>query len=167
MAKREYKTGVNSQFPEIKQAAQLTPRLIEILADRFPPDRIAETIEKLLTATHLTKGGQKIDDNRAIEAGVKLLLAYQIGLPVQRQEIVQMNIDGDAQVEERMLKSPAVRQALREKLDALDKGTEADVVEIPIEPEKINRIEETVKEGKTSPVLGVLRRVKKTKQKTN
>ena len=98
------------------RAPWVSQHLIETLAARFTPERIVGYIEDLLNATHVTKGGNLIPDNRARESAVKLLLAYVVGLPVQRQEIIQKFIDGSKETEEAILASPALRSTLAKKI---------------------------------------------------
>ena len=91
--------------------------LINALAEKFPPERIVGYIEALMVATHKTNGGQIIPDNRAREAGTKLLMSYLVGLPIQRQEIVNINVDGNNEAAEKaILGSPALRSALAAKI---------------------------------------------------
>lgn len=171
----------DNQVPEIKNAGHISTRLIAVLAEKFPPEVVAAKIEVLLNATHVTRGGQHIVDNRGVEAGLKLLLAYQVGLPVQRQEIVNFNVDGDKAIEDRMRKSPALRKAMIRKLEQMDAepdSSPAIEMEATAEPmpvaeaapierpaEKINTIPDSVKVGKKGSLAGVLRRVKAAKQK--
>ena len=94
------------------QPANVTKELVSYLAERFPPDLIAGKIEELLHATHKTRGGNDIPDNRAREAAVKLLISYLVGLPIQRTENVNINIDSMEDLQSRMKSSPAVQAAL-------------------------------------------------------
>ena len=104
-----------------------------VLAQKFSPQLIAEKIGLLLEArrtvvvrsTEMVDGREKkVDtpiveqDMRAMESGLKLLLAYMVGLPVQRQEVVQVNLDADSAVglKERLMKSPALCEALKKML---------------------------------------------------
>jgi len=100
----------------ITAPSDVSERLIRHLAKQFSPDYITKKIAALCEATHVTKGGHHIADNRAQEAGIKLLLAYLVGLPVQRQEIVQVQIDG-AQLQERAAMSPAIQKAAARLLE--------------------------------------------------
>lgn len=152
----------DNQPLQIKQAAHITSRLLEQLAEKFPPETVVSYIQKLLTATHVTAGGKVIDDNRAIEAGVKLLLSYQVGLPIQRQEIVTMTVDGDKAIEEKLSRSPAMRKALKARIEQMDQqpSEELAVKPVEVEVESVNRIGETVKDGETSRLTEVLRKVK-------
>jgi hypothetical protein len=116
------------------RAPWVSQKLIETLAERFTPERLVGYIEDLLAATHVTKGGNVIPDNRARESAVKLLLAYVVGLPVQRQEIIQTFIDGSKDTEAAILASPSLRSALAMKIaqaDASDSSKK--VVEIEAE----------------------------------
>jgi hypothetical protein len=90
----------------------VSAQVIERLAERFTPDEICRRIEDLLDATHLSGGGKQIPDNRAREGGLKLLLSYLVGLPVQRQEIVTVNFDSLESLKERAKASPSLRASL-------------------------------------------------------
>ena len=103
----------------MKNPTHVTPALIKHLADRFTPEMIGDKIEELLNATHVTRLGQRIADNRAQEAGVKLLLSYMIGLPVQRQEIISLNFDSLEELQRRAQQSPALRAALARVVETL------------------------------------------------
>lgn len=103
--------------PALATARDVTPNLIAHLAGRFSPEFIAGKIEELMGATHVTAGGKLIPDNRAREAGLRLLMAYLIGLPVQRQEIVQLNFDSLEELQRRAQQSPALRSAVAKILE--------------------------------------------------
>jgi hypothetical protein len=117
------------------RAPWVSQKLIETLAERFTPERIVGYIEDLLAATHVTKGGNIIPDNRAREAAVKLLLAYVVGLPVQRQEIIQKFIDGSLDTEEAILASPALRSTLARKIARVEASEAAGIASKTIEIE--------------------------------
>ena len=51
-----------------------------------------------------------------------MLLSYVVGLPVQRQEIVQINVDGNNDIEKQILASPSLRSALKAKIDQAEGG---------------------------------------------
>ena len=109
LKEQHLKVRVTNNF---EQASNVTKELVAYLAERFPPDLIAGKIEELLHATHKTRGGNDIPDNRAREAAVKLLISYLVGLPVQRTENVNINIDSMEDLQSRMKGSPAVQAAL-------------------------------------------------------
>ncbi len=88
---------------------------MEEILNLVPADVIAGKIQYLLNATYVTRAGVEIPDNSAVEAGVKLWLAYCVGMPVQRSEIVQVNVEGDGALD-RMLATPAGRAAMQRKL---------------------------------------------------
>ncbi len=129
-AKKGTETPGNSHLiqrsQELQNPSHVTPALISHLAGRFSPEFIAGKIDELLNATHVTKGGKRIADNRAREAGLKLLMAYLIGLPVQRQEIVQVNFDSLEELQRRAQQSPALRAAVAKILEPLPGGLQSD-----------------------------------------
>lgn len=106
------KDYLEQQTTKMRTPGNVTPALINHLAEKFSPEFIAGKIEELLNATHLTKGGQAISDNRAREAGLKLLMSYLIGLPVQRQEILQLNFDSLEELQKRAQQSPTIQAAV-------------------------------------------------------
>jgi hypothetical protein len=111
------KEGVSVMSP-----GQISQSIARELAEKIPPDMIATGIKELIAAKRTNKRGEEEVDVRAKEAGLKLALAYRVGLPVQRVESINVNLDPDSQVgiEERLANSPALRQALRKTLDRCD-----------------------------------------------
>ena len=107
--------------------SQISQAFIVAVSECVTPERVAESVKELLGATRATKSGAVFPDYRAIEAGIKLYLAYTIGLPVQRQEVVTVNVDADSEagMMDRLAKSPALRASFRKILDA----AEAPVIE--------------------------------------
>lgn len=114
---------------ELGTRGAVTEKIIRLITERLPPEKIAEKLDELIHATRMTKHGEVID-TRSVEAGVKLWLAYAIGLPVQRSEAITVALDADSTVgiEERLAKSPALREQLRRSLAAADAA--AGVVEV-------------------------------------
>ncbi len=116
---------------QAERVRNVSQRTINLLAERIPPERVVDQLAKLLTATRTGKNGVVTPDVRAIEAGLKLWLAYGIGLPVQRSEVVSVNLDADSSVgiTDRLAKSPALRDQLRKALAEADAA--AGVVDVP------------------------------------
>lgn len=101
--------------------AEVAKNIIIAIGNKIKPETIAEKINSLLTATRPTKHGDAID-TRAVEVGLKLYLSYMVGLPVQRIEQINVNVDADNEkgLEERILSSPALQNALRRILAKVD-----------------------------------------------
>lgn len=114
--KPQRKPGRPRKPLHLKNPTNITPHLLAQLAEQFPPEVIVEKIHDLLEATHVTKGGQTIPDNRAREAGLKILMAYQIGLPIQRQEVVTTQFDSLDEMQQRLKNSPALKAAVAKLL---------------------------------------------------
>jgi hypothetical protein len=102
-----------TQKLDLSDPRQINREVVVALSRRIHPDLIADKIKSLLDMTRPTKHGPAADV-RAMEAGIKLYLAYVIGLPTQRQEIVQVNLDADSATGlcERLRNSPALRESL-------------------------------------------------------
>jgi len=102
-----------SQKLDLSDPRQISKEVVVALARKIAPDLIAEKIEALLHATRPTKYGEAADV-RAMEAGIKLYLAYAVGLPTQRQEIVTVNLEADnsAGIEARLANSPALLRSM-------------------------------------------------------
>ena len=89
------------------------------IADKFGDNKMADMLYELCEAECLTRGGHKIPDNRTRLAALSLVMAYLIGRPVERQEIVNVNLDADSShgMMERLKSSPALRAQLKRMLD--------------------------------------------------
>lgn len=88
----------------------MSPKLMREIATRYPASVICGHIDSLLNAT-VGKEGFERPDCRSVESGLKLVLAYSIGLPVQRQEIITQKITS-APTAAQLLKNPATIQAI-------------------------------------------------------
>jgi hypothetical protein len=102
----------------------LSADTLSAIADKFGDGRLAQLLSELCDAKCITKGGHEIADNRTRLAAVSLALAYLIGRPVERQEILTVNVDADAEagLEERLKNSPALRKVFRRVLDSIEEG---------------------------------------------
>ena len=102
----------------------LSADTLAAIADKFGGETMAQMLFELCSAECITKGGHKIADNRTRLAALSLAMAYLIGRPVERQEIVQVNVDADNALglEERLRHSPALRAMFRKMLDNVEGG---------------------------------------------
>ncbi len=105
---------------EISKPGDIGPQMLQQLAALLPPALIAEKIQGMLNATY-ESGGKVKTDWRAVEAGVKLWMSYQIGMPVQRQVILQQKSESGEETLERLLASPASRKMLGQLLESAPK----------------------------------------------
>lgn len=103
----------------------LNAETMSAIADKFGGGKLADMLWDLTEAKCITKGGHEIADNRTRLAALQLALAYLLGRPVERQEIVSVNLDADSSIglEERLAKSPALLKSL-EGIIARVKGAE-------------------------------------------
>ena len=106
--------------------------LVHKLATAFPAARIIKHLEDLLTATVGGKEGPDgtivgaRPDCRSVESGLKLILAYLEGLPVQR--VLTANAtpkESDEDTLARLAASPAAMRALAATLSEMPGGREA------------------------------------------
>lgn len=106
---------------DLSDPKTINKEVVVALARSISPDYVADKIKQLLEMTRTTKAGE-VPDVRAMEAGIKLYLAYAVGLPTQRSEIVQVNVDADNALglEERLRHSPALRSMFRKMLDNVE-----------------------------------------------
>lgn len=104
----------------------LSADTLAAIADKFGDGKMADMLYELCSAECITKGGHKIADNRTRLAALSLALAYLIGRPVERQEIVSVNVDADSAVgmKERLAHSPALRAMFRKMLDEVEGDTQ-------------------------------------------
>ncbi len=103
--------------------------IAEALDREIPAATIARAIAAALVAETVTKAGVKIVDHRSRLEAARLALSYRIGLPVQRTETVNVNLDADsaAGIQDRLEKSPALREQLRRTLAEADAAAAVDV----------------------------------------
>jgi hypothetical protein len=123
--------AINSKLPEgrrpitsLSHPGEINRQIAEVLAETVSSAEVGETIKSLLTADKRTKEGGYEPDWRAREAGAKLWLAYQVGLPVQRQEIHQTVTTRSEEENMKTLASPAMLAAMK-SLIAKAEGVES------------------------------------------
>ena len=113
------KTARQKRRFELSNPATISPRLTAIFAERFPPEVIADHVDKLFSATITDKYGNERPDIRAIEAGLRFALNYTAGTPVQRQEVITHSPDDSMpkeDVQELINGSQALRAELAEMI---------------------------------------------------
>lgn len=110
------------EVPKIRNSGDIGPALLVKLAEMIPPEDIAERIKDMMNATYENARGDVKTDWRAVEAGVKLYLSYQIGMPVQRQVVVQQSVESGDQTMDRLMSSPAAIKVLEAMLEKAKGG---------------------------------------------
>lgn len=96
--------------------------LVTTLASEFPPQYVIGKIRELLDATRWSKD-TLVPDFRARCDGIKILLAYGIGLPVQREELKQPE-PPKTDMMERIARSPQARKALKRMWEKAEEQAE-------------------------------------------
>lgn len=115
----------SSKKLDLTDPRTINKEVVVALARVVSPETIGKKIKEMLDMTRPTRYGPA-PDVRAMEAGVKLWLAYTAGLPLQRQEIVSVNVDADSAMglEDRLAHSPAL-MAMMESIIARVKSRKA------------------------------------------
>jgi hypothetical protein len=104
---------------ELSKPSMISARLSSLLAERFPPSVIGDHLEVLLSAVTVTKDGREIPDVRSREAGLKLILSYGIGKPLERSEVTTVNVTpSNEDIQAQIDHSPALRQELAKMIGA-------------------------------------------------
>ena len=80
------------------------------LEKKISPDQVATVLFDALAATTVSRSGAVEPDTRSRLQAAGMILAYQVGTPIQRTESVNVNMDADSSVgmEERLMSSPAL-----------------------------------------------------------
>ena len=108
----------------MKPSTALSPGqiLAKELADNVTDRRLATAISEALAATQINRDGTITPDHTTRLQAATLGLAYRHGRPVERQEVVSVNLDADSSIglAERLRNSPALRKSLRQILDATE-----------------------------------------------
>lgn len=124
--------AITETLAAIKDVRDIGPSVVEQMMSLIPPSVVADKINAMMHATRWIGNGEhmrEVPDTRAQEAGVKLYLAYVVGMPVQRSESIVKNLESEDQTMERAAKSPATRRHMRRMLDAMDEADGS-----PVEP---------------------------------
>lgn len=110
--------------------AELTKRLATVLDRDCPDDEIGRVLRDCLTATQTTRAGAQEPDHKTRLAAAQIVLGQRHGLPVRREETINVNLDADAAlgIEARLRHSPAMRDMLRRMLEKVESGP---VIEAP------------------------------------
>ncbi|MBC8001081.1 MAG: hypothetical protein H7X97_00720 [Opitutaceae bacterium] len=103
----------------IAKPGEISREVLYAIHKHVDPDKVGMVISKMLDATRSLKDGRELPDTRTQEAGVKLYLAYMVGMPVQRTEAVNVNLDADSSVdiEARMENSPALLDQMEKLIE--------------------------------------------------
>jgi hypothetical protein len=122
------------EISSLNNPAEISREVLAAIHRHVNPDIVGQTIASLLSATRTLKNGDILPDTRAQEAAAKLYMSYAVGMPVQRSEVVNVNLDADKgdDLEQRMRQSPAMRESFRAMIARID-GAEA--IEAEIVPE--------------------------------
>lgn len=84
-----------------------------MLEERFPDEKICDYVQMLLDATC---GKENKPDCRSVEAGLRFVANYKIGLPTQRQEVITKKISSQSTLDA-LLAQPDALDALQRWLD--------------------------------------------------
>lgn len=117
---RDSKRGRGEKL-SLQDPREINREIVFALARKVPASRIADKIDELIEMKRQTKDGV-VTDVRAMEAGIKLYLAYVVGMPTQRQEIVSVSLDADSSIgiAERLANSPALLKSLKEVITKVE-----------------------------------------------
>ena len=116
-AKNLSKTQRQKRRHDLSDPSKISTRLTSVLAEQFPAEVISEKIDELLNATRELKDGTILTDTRSLEAGLKLLLAYTVGKPVERTETLTVNVETTPeQLSAQIESSPALKARLKKLL---------------------------------------------------
>ena len=116
------------KFEQITDVRQVSSALMDEMMRRIPPSRIVDKLESLIDAKRWTgkgKGAREVPDLTAQALGLRYIVPYILGLPVQHQEIITTHVESENQLVERMRYSPATlrhMEALIEQIKAEQAG---------------------------------------------
>jgi hypothetical protein len=106
------------KLPEKSPAQQLA----EVLNKRCPEEEVGRVLQRCLTATSMSRAGVIEQDFKTQLATAIFVNSQRHGLPIRREEIIQMNVDADSAlgIRERLANSPALRSMFRKMLDEVE-----------------------------------------------
>jgi hypothetical protein len=90
-------------------------QLADVLHAEIPGEHLARVLSDAMAATMTTRAGTVEPDHKTRVQAAALVLAYKVGRPVERQEVVSVNVgaDSDADLAARLKRSPSLQRALR------------------------------------------------------
>lgn len=109
----------------------------EALARRISNKRLVDVLWECMHATTVLKNGVVIPDWRARLEAIKLILAYMIGTPIARQEIVvsQLDDDDDEDFIDKMARSPMLLACMKRQIARAEaRKLEIEAQESPFRP---------------------------------
>jgi hypothetical protein len=101
--------------------------LAAVLNNECPDEEIGKVLRRCLTATTVGRTGAVEPDYKTQLATAIFVTTQRHGLPVRREEVLQVNVDADSAVgmEQRLRHSPALRAMFRKMLDEVEDGKPA------------------------------------------
>lgn len=108
----------------MKAPVNPSAELAETLNAKIPSEMLADALFRGLTATTTTRAGAVEQDTRSQLQAASLILAYKVGRPVERSEVINVNLDADSMtgLRERLSSSLAMRQTLAGLLAEVEGG---------------------------------------------
>lgn len=102
---------------------------LEVINHECPDEEVGKVLRRCLTATTTNRAGVTEPDFKTQLSAAIFITGQRYGLPVRREEVLQVNVDADSAVglEERLRHSPALRSLLRAALDR----AESTVIQAP------------------------------------
>jgi hypothetical protein len=105
-------------------SSSASQQLAEVLHTEIPEERIARVLSDAMAATMTTRAGTVEPDHKTRVQAATLTLAYKVGRPVERQEVITKDVTTsvDEDLAGRLKRSPALRRMFRRILDEAGDG---------------------------------------------
>ena len=131
-------TEANADGDVVVRPKSISVSVLESINKRFGSDAVAKTLAECLDATKTVsiKGVPlETPDYKVRLDTAKLIMQYQVGNPVTRQEIVTKNIDTMSTLQSKLAKSPALRRAVGNMLDNVEGKANTRTIDVTTETE--------------------------------
>lgn len=114
-----FENATKAMSSKTKKPAEL---LLEVIDRECPEEEVGKLLRRCMTATTTNRAGVIEPDFRTQLATAIFVTSQRHGLPVRREEILQVNLDADSAtgMEERLRHSPALRAMFRKMLDNVE-----------------------------------------------
>lgn len=101
----------------MKKLVDANSKLTETIDAVAPSERIVTALANALEADLTNRDGTRGPDHKTRVAAAQLLLAYRVGRPVERQQVITARADEAQETfAEKLARSPALRELYREEL---------------------------------------------------
>lgn len=110
----------------MKKLSDANANLAASIDSVAPSERIITALANALEADAVNRDGSRGPDHKTRVQAASLLLAYRVGRPVERQQVITANSNEPKEsFSEKLARSPALRELYRQELERAEEAAKA------------------------------------------